>query len=295
VNDSARNMMAALAEYRNDQAGSVVSTGSLGVYAATIAQSLTAYNNGIAFSFRANHTNTIAAPTMNANSLGALPIVRPDGSAIGIGNIVSGRVYSVYCTTTQWIMTGCGLLPSDALFGSMTVSGAATFNGTTLLNGFTSRDGAAATLRTINYRTGTTGRWYHGMNSDAESGSNAGSSYILAALSDAGSFLGFAYQINRATQVVDFSQIPTVAGNRLAQINNNTSATATVYPVGSSLLTLFNTFIPNRNQATSMHYTSADSTTFTTNPTGNVALSGTWRSQGGNAASPTFGIMQRVA
>jgi hypothetical protein len=54
-------------------------------------------------------------------------------------------------------------------------------------------------------------RWQWGTNTDAESGSNAGSNLAISRYSDAGALLGTPVTINRATGVVDFAHAPTVA------------------------------------------------------------------------------------
>jgi hypothetical protein len=60
-------------------------------------------------------------------------------------------------------------------------------------------DGAAATVRTLKYRTGGTDRWLVRTSSDAEAGANAGSNFQFAARSDAGAGIGNALVLDRAT------------------------------------------------------------------------------------------------
>lgn len=117
-----------------DVMGDVVSTGSAGVYAVTISQTFAALaGTELQFAFRANHTNTIAAPTINVNGLGAVTIVRPAGGQVGIGNIVAGYIYRLFYNGTNFVVTN--LLPgawqklADTGFGagstSLTITGLA--------------------------------------------------------------------------------------------------------------------------------------------------------------------------
>ena len=70
-------------------------------------------------------------------------------------------------------------------------------------------DGAAATTRVQYFSTAGVNRWALITNSAAESGSNAGSDFVLQALTDAGSFLSNPLSANRASGVVAFSAPPT--------------------------------------------------------------------------------------
>ena len=87
-------------------------------------------------------------------------------------------------------------------------TGLATFaRGLTVSNSnFLIIDGAAATSRVLQYGTSGSPRWWLYANGVAESGSNAGSDFVLTALSDAGASLGTAWVIARSTQVVSFTK-----------------------------------------------------------------------------------------
>ena len=71
---------------------------------------------------------------------------------------------------------------------------------------------AAGATRFINIQTAGTPRWNVGANGDAESGGNAGSSYVIARYSDAGGFLDFALSIDRATGDVSLADALAVKG-----------------------------------------------------------------------------------
>ena len=81
--------------------------------------------------------------------------------------------------------------------------------------------GNAASNRSINFQTGGVNRWLFRTNSDAESGSNAGSNLVINARSDAGADLGNALQIIRSTQNVGLGVSPS------ARLHVNVTDTAT--------------------------------------------------------------------
>jgi hypothetical protein len=91
VNNSARAMMARIAELLKDLGAGTASTGASGSYLLTTSSAFTTYADGRMVGFTANHTNTGAA-TLNANSIGAKSIYA-DGEALLGGEIVSGVAY----------------------------------------------------------------------------------------------------------------------------------------------------------------------------------------------------------
>lgn len=72
VNNSARSMMAAIAKFRDDNNGTLTSTGSANAYALSANTAYTALAQGLTICFRANFTNTGAATlTLTPNGGGA--------------------------------------------------------------------------------------------------------------------------------------------------------------------------------------------------------------------------------
>lgn len=71
-------------------------------------------------------------------------------------------------------------------------------------------------------------RWVFGKYSDAETGSNAGSSFTLIPYDDGGSQLGSVFTVSRATQILDFAQTPTVAGVSLVTTATAVAASRTI-------------------------------------------------------------------
>jgi hypothetical protein len=77
---------------------------------------------------------------------------------------------------------------------------------------------------TLGFQTAGVNRWNFQVNAEAESGSNAGSTLSLYALSDTGTVLGSVFNVVRATQVMALNQRPTFAGNTPWDSGNLTPA-----------------------------------------------------------------------
>jgi len=101
VNDSAREVMAAVAKYRADTDGVNTSTGSANAYVLAASRTMTAYAQGDRFCFKANFANTGAA-TLNVDSLGAKDIKRLDGSALVAGDIAADAIVDVVYDGTNF-------------------------------------------------------------------------------------------------------------------------------------------------------------------------------------------------
>ncbi|MCK1475524.1 tail fiber protein [Bradyrhizobium sp. 197] len=97
VNDSARAMMAAMAKYRDDVAGAIVTSGTSTAYAVNtyqVFQSLSQLN-GQMVAFTPHVTNAAGSPnvTLNVDGLGAKSI-RPDpNTEMPVGLLVAGTPY----------------------------------------------------------------------------------------------------------------------------------------------------------------------------------------------------------
>jgi hypothetical protein len=119
VNDSARGMMAALAKFRDDTSGKLVTTGTATAYALTtnsVFNTLAAMD-GALLAFRMNVTSG-AAPTLNVDGLGAKALNQATGIAVATGALISGAVYSaVYVNASnEWIVQGiAGAVPSGTV------------------------------------------------------------------------------------------------------------------------------------------------------------------------------------
>lgn len=94
VNDSARAMMAAIAKYRDDIAGAIVTSGTSAAYVVNsyqVFQSLPQLNGQmIAFT---PHTTNSATVTLNVDGLGAKPLRSAPGAELPAGTIIQGTPY----------------------------------------------------------------------------------------------------------------------------------------------------------------------------------------------------------
>lgn len=105
VNGSARAMMAAIAKYRDDTSGNLVTGGTSTAFTLTTNQGLTSLTDGFMVTARMSATSG-ATPTLNVDSLGAKSIATVYGTAIPTGALLSGGVYTfVYDSTDdKWIV-----------------------------------------------------------------------------------------------------------------------------------------------------------------------------------------------
>lgn len=104
VNGSARAMMAAIAKWRDDMSGNVVTGGTATAYTVTSNQVFTELADGISITVRMHATNGSSA-TLNVDSLGAKPIANVYGSAMTYGALPSGSIqrFTYDSTDDKWI------------------------------------------------------------------------------------------------------------------------------------------------------------------------------------------------
>jgi len=109
VNNSARAMMAAIAKWRDDMSGNLVTGGTSTAYTLTTNQSFTALTDGITVTARMNATNG-ATPTLNVDSLGAKSIASVYGTEVSAASLTSGSVqtFTYDSTDDKWIVHGTG-------------------------------------------------------------------------------------------------------------------------------------------------------------------------------------------
>lgn len=103
VNDSARGMMAAIAKYRDDTAGAIVTTGTSTAYTLTSYQGFDSTNRlrGQLIAF-VPHTTNGGACTLNVDGLGAIPLRQISNVDLAAGTLVQSTPYSViYSPTTS--------------------------------------------------------------------------------------------------------------------------------------------------------------------------------------------------
>lgn len=107
VNDSIRAMMAAVAKWRDDMSGNLVTGGSATAFTLTTSQTFTALTDGITVTARMSATSG-ASPTLNVDSLGAKAIATVYGTAVPYGALLSGSVqkFTYDSTDDKWIVQG---------------------------------------------------------------------------------------------------------------------------------------------------------------------------------------------
>lgn len=134
VNNSARQMMARIAELLADMGGAEDATGTANGILVTANSNFTTYANGRVVAFNATSTNT-AAVTLNVNGIGAKAIRKMGSSgdaALAAGDIQADGIYVTrYNTTLNGGAGGWQLLnvPTVQLSAANTWTGAQTFTG----------------------------------------------------------------------------------------------------------------------------------------------------------------------
>jgi len=100
VNNSWRESFARVKRWYEDINATKSTTGSSNAYVLAAARTVTAYAQGDAYMFRANHANTGAA-TLNIDSVGAVAIVNVTQSQLAAGQISAGGIYLVAYDATN--------------------------------------------------------------------------------------------------------------------------------------------------------------------------------------------------
>ncbi|HEX7642976.1 MAG TPA: hypothetical protein VF472_12285 [Burkholderiaceae bacterium] len=121
-------------------------TGAANAYVVTPNPAMTSYPQFADITFVAANTNT-GASTINASALGAIPIVRRDGSALLAGDIQAGGLYTVTISATG----ATAQLQANPLSGQLTGA----------LNGTLGASVASASTLVLNGTAGVTGNYLH--------------------------------------------------------------------------------------------------------------------------------------
>jgi hypothetical protein len=141
VDNSGRSMMAAIAKWRNDISGAIISTGAGNEYTIATAQGIASLVNGLLVTFRADKTSTGAATT-TVDSTAQKSIFRADGTATVSGDIVSGGIYPLMYSTTAGgflaVTIGSATSAASLLASLLTVDGAGSGLDADLLDGASS-------------------------------------------------------------------------------------------------------------------------------------------------------------
>ena len=108
VNDSARQLMARVAEFRSDlgsvnAAGAVVQTGGAAdAYTLTTQSAFTAFKAGLELSCNIHAANTTVS-TLNVNATGVKPIVNKHGLPLTGGQLLVGTRLALRSDAANWI------------------------------------------------------------------------------------------------------------------------------------------------------------------------------------------------
>lgn len=230
LDDAGRAFQGAVTREWNWRNFTLTAAGTADAKTLTYSVAPAAYYNGQRFAFIANTTNTGSA-TLNVNSLGAKTIKKDVFGTLtnlSASDMVSGMFVEVAYNTSNdcfvWVNQGGNYFStielgnasdttiSRSAAGVLAVEGgvipkenrANTFSllqtiSTGASQALLALTANAAVGKTIQFFTGANSRWVVSSEGTAESGSNAGSNFIINRYSDAGSYLGTSLNINRAT------------------------------------------------------------------------------------------------
>ena len=106
VNNSARAVMALVKKLILDWQGGLVTGGSSTAYTLTTNETLT-LADGVSVTCRMSVTSG-AAPTLNVDSMGAVAIQTAQGTAVPLGALIAGGIYTFtyYASSAAWIVHG---------------------------------------------------------------------------------------------------------------------------------------------------------------------------------------------
>lgn len=263
LDDAGRAFQGAVTREWNWRSYTLTAGGTADAKTLTYSVAPAAYYNGQRFAFIANTTNTTTA-TLNVNSLGAKSIrkmIAGTATTLAAGDMVAGSYVEVaYNTAGDYFvwLNGEGVTPqftsielgnaSDttiirAAAGVIAVEGgiipkenrANTFTVDQIISTGASQalltfQANAAVSKTIQFLTGANSRWVVASEATAESGSNAGSNFIINRYNDAGSYIGTPININRATGL---STVEGVAVTGSGGLGYGTGSGGTIGQTGS--------------------------------------------------------------
>ena len=107
VNDTGRAVQGTLKRFFSDINGTLVGAGVADAYTVTLNESgYTSYFNGMIFRCSIPAANTIAAPTIDVNGIGAVTIVDSAGGALVAGQLETGGIYDFQYDGTNFRVGG---------------------------------------------------------------------------------------------------------------------------------------------------------------------------------------------
>ena len=125
VNDSARALMAIVAKWRDDNAGTITTGGSSTAYTAAPSTTFASFTelNGQTLVLKM-HATSGATPTLNVNSLGAKNIKSVSGTNIPTGYLLEGGIYAFTYSSANNEFVCHGIPGALGTLATLTVSGA---------------------------------------------------------------------------------------------------------------------------------------------------------------------------
>lgn len=163
-----------------------------------------------------NGTNTWA----NAQTLTTAPVFTDQsGSRTALGLGTSATVNTGTSGATIPLLNGTNTWSSaQAINANLDVLGILTVTTSITSSGVLTMNGAAATNRQVRFSTSGTARWLVQANTTAESGSNAGSDFVIQPRDDAGGSLTIAMTITRSTSQTTFGRPPALPASTVAAL-----------------------------------------------------------------------------
>ncbi len=142
VNDSARSLMGSVAKWRDDNNGTIVTSGTTLAFTAVTNQIEGSLVAGYTVKVLFNATSDSSA-TLNVDGLGAKPMQLVSGTNAGLGAFAAGSIWCFTYSTTgtgQWIAHGGFPVLTNAtaaLSGDVSLTTTSTFDGPTVSVGTT--------------------------------------------------------------------------------------------------------------------------------------------------------------
>lgn len=122
VNDSARAMMARLAEWRDDNSGLLTTGGTSTAYTVTTYEGLTSVPTDGATLVVTFHTTNGASPTLVADGGTTYALQTQAGTAVTASSLIGGRAYRLRfsLSNTAWLLEGAYAVPVAVPVGTVT-------------------------------------------------------------------------------------------------------------------------------------------------------------------------------
>ena len=180
-------------------------TGDITTSAGAVATTLATVNSNVGAFGNATHVGAFTVNAKGLTTAASAVAITPSWSSI---------------TSKPTTVSGFGITDAAALGVTNTFTAGQIIN-TGAATASLRLDAAAGQYKWLEMSTAGSRRWLIYTNNDAETGSSAGSTFIIGAYNDAGSFSAEALRIARATGVVQFASTPTVAGSTIWHAGND--------------------------------------------------------------------------